>query len=107
MFDINNLNDTKTINAVSRMGIKPLDTVKHFKRELATEDALLREPNLYTYTILAFAKDCDTLEDVVVYVAKYNNPVSKVWVRKAKDFFAEVDHHKYPEVKQKYVYELI
>ena len=107
MININNLNDVSTINAVSKMGIKPLDTVKHFKRELATENALLHEPDLYTYTVLAFAKDCDTLEDIVIYVAKYNNPVSKVWVRKAKEFFAEVDHIKYPEVKQKYVYELI
>jgi len=33
------------------------------------------------YKIIALAKDADTLDDIVVYEALYENPVSKVWVR--------------------------
>ena len=32
------------------------------------------------------AKHSETLEDMVVYEAQYNNPLSKVWVRPAAMF---------------------
>ena len=49
------------------------------------------------------AKDCETLEDIVVYRALYDN--KQLWVRKYSDFISEVDHKKYPDVKQKYRFE--
>ena len=62
---------------------------KHFKGKL--------------YMVEDIAKDCETLEDVVVYRALYDN--KQLWVRKYSDFISEVDHNKYPDVKQKYRFE--
>jgi hypothetical protein len=55
------------------------------------------------YMVEDIAKDCETLEDVVVYRALYDN--KQLWVRKYNDFISEVDHNKYPDVKQKYRFE--
>ncbi len=55
------------------------------------------------YMVEDIAKDCETLEDIVVYRALYDN--KQLWVRKYSDFISEVDHNKYPEVKQKYRFE--
>jgi len=55
------------------------------------------------YMVEDIAKDCETLEDVVVYRALYDN--KQLWVRKYSDFISEVDHIKYPDVKQKYRFE--
>ena len=57
------------------------------------------------YMVEDIAKDCETLEDVVVYRALYDN--KQLWVRKYNDFISEVDHNKYPDVKQKYRFEEI
>ena len=50
--------------------------------------------------VIAIAKDSDTLEALVVY--EHDNDV---WVRKYSEFISEVDHEKYPNVKQKYRFE--
>ena len=34
-----------------------------------------------TYKIIAIAKHSETLEDMVVYEAQYDNPMAKIWVR--------------------------
>lgn len=94
-------------NLDNDLGIIPGSIVKHFKHELLTEEDLIKDPLKYTYTVICFAKDADTCEDYVVYVANYDNSTSKIWIRKAMEFFSEVDHNKYPTVKQKYKYELI
>ena len=52
--------------------------------------------------VLLLAKDSETLEDVVVYGHDNQN-----WVRPLSMFLSEVDHQKYPDVKQKYRFELI
>ena len=57
----------------------------------------------HIYQVIGIAKDCETLEDVVVYRALYGEHT--LWVRKKEDFLSEVDHVKYPDVKQKYRFE--
>ena len=52
--------------------------------------------------IILIAKDSETLEDLVVYTHNGEN-----WVRPMQMFLSEVDHEKYPDVKQKYRFEEI
>ena len=56
------------------------------------------------YLVEEIAKDCETLEDVVIYRKLYED--GSCWVRPLNDFLEEVDHDKYPKVKQKYRFEL-
>lgn len=80
--------------------IKPGDIVKHFKREMQTGD----NAN-YLYEILCFAHHSETDETMVVYKALYEP--YKICARPYEMFMSEVDHKKYPEVKQKYRFEKI
>jgi len=62
------------------------------------------------YRILMIANDSETNNDdepkkVVVYQAQYGD--NKIWVRDYDMFLSEVDKEKYPEVSQKYRFELI
>lgn len=54
--------------------------------------------------VLMIAKDSETLENLVVYV---HEGTDETWVRKLDEFLSEVDHNKYPDVKQKYRFEEI
>ena len=56
------------------------------------------------YIVEDVAKDSETLEDVVIYRDLYGK--GKLWVRPKSAFLSEVDHKKYPDVKQKYRFEL-
>jgi hypothetical protein len=38
------------------------------------------------YKVIGIAKDCETLEDMVVYRCLHNNPISTLWVRPRKMF---------------------
>ena len=57
------------------------------------------------YLLVDIGKDSETLEDIVIYRKLYDD--GSLWVRTKKSFLSEVDHKKYPEVKQKYKFELI
>lgn len=44
------------------------------------------------YKVISIAKHSETLEDMVVYEAQYDNPVGKVWVRPLKMFEETVEY---------------
>ena len=56
------------------------------------------------YLVEDFAKHSETGEDYVVYRKLYDD--GGLWVRPLGVFAAEVDKEKYPEVNQKYRFEL-
>lgn len=53
--------------------------------------------------VIALAKDSETLEDMVVYE---HLDTKEVWVRPYKMFISKVDKEKYPNISQKYRFEL-
>ena len=56
------------------------------------------------YLVEDIAKYSETEEDVVIYRKLYDD--GALWVRPKDMFLEEVDHEKYPDVKQKYRFEL-
>ncbi|NUM25896.1 MAG: DUF1653 domain-containing protein [Candidatus Buchananbacteria bacterium] len=43
------------------------------------------------YRVIGLAKHSETLEDLVVYEALYNNETSRLWVRPAKMFLGQIE----------------
>ena len=76
------------------------DIVQHFKREWVSADT-----SEYLYKVLAFAQHTETGERLVIYQAMYTP--FKICARPYTMFMSEVDHVKYPDVKQKYRFEKI
>ncbi len=57
------------------------------------------------YIVEDLAYDSETKEEMVVYRRLYDD--NSLWVRPLKMFLSEVDHNKYPAVKQKYRFMLV
>ena len=57
------------------------------------------------YKIIAMAQETETGANLVIYEALYKE--HKVFARQLDMFMSEVDHEKYPNVKQKYRFEKI
>ena len=66
-------------------------TYRHFKGDI--------------YKIITFAKDCnDPSKTLVVYISIEHGIT---WCREFNEFASQVDKEKYPDVTQKYRFELI
>lgn len=80
--------------------------VQHFKRETLSEydrDNTCK----YLYEIVGTATHTETGEKMIVYKALYESRVMHVrkgqlFARPLDMFMSEVDHEKYPDIKQKY-----
>ncbi len=79
---------------------KPGDIVSHFKRETIQKDA----GNQYLYRIIASAEHTETGEKLMIYQAMYGN--GHIYARPYEMFMSETDHVKYPDIRQKYRFEL-
>ena len=84
----------------NRREFRPGDLVRHFKRELAEPGS-----RKYLYRIIDVATHSETREKYVVYKAMYDD--GGVYVRPYDMFISEVNHEKYPEIKQHYRFELL
>ena len=85
-----------------RTEFRPGDIVRHFKRETLNQEDLLA--NKYLYQIIGVATHSETREKMMVYQAMYDD--LGMYVRPYEMFMSEVDHEKYPDIKQHYRFEL-
>ena len=93
------------LSVASKRGFIAGAIVKHFKRETLTKNELEKSPNMYLYQIIGFAEHTETKELLVVYNALYGKPT--FCARPISMFLSEVDHEKYPRIKQKYRFEAL
>ena len=70
--------------------VKINGTYKHFKGHIIK--------------VIYIAKNIENMEDMVIYHHIENN---EYWARPLSMFISEVDHEKYPDIKQKYRFELV
>ena len=74
------------------------DIIQHFKRETVDQNSMQ-----YLYEFIGIAIHSETRDRVVVYRALYGD--KGLFVRPYEMFMEEVDHDKYPEIRQKYRFE--
>lgn len=84
---------------MEKRSFKSGDIVRHFKRETVAPGS-----DDYLYMIVGEATHSETRERYMVYSALYGD--GAMFVRPLDMFMSEVDHGKYPQIKQKYRFEL-
>ena len=76
----------------------PGDIIQHFKRETVDQSSMQ-----YLYEYIGVAMHSETRDRMIVYRALYGE--KGLFVRPYEMFMEEVDHEKYPEIRQKYRFE--
>lgn len=74
------------------------DIIQHFKRETVDQNSMQ-----YLYEYIGVAMHSETRDRMIVYRALYGE--KGLFVRSYEMFMEEVDHEKYPEIRQKYRFE--
>ena len=74
------------------------DIIQHFKRETVDQSSMQ-----YLYEYIGVAMHSETRDRMIVYRALYGE--KGLFVRPYEMFMEEVDHEKYPEIRQKYRFE--
>ena len=74
------------------------DIIQHFKRETVDQNSMQ-----YLYEYIGVAMHSETRDKMIVYRALYGE--KGLFVRPYEMFMEEVDHEKYPEIRQKYRFE--
>ena len=87
------------MNTYDRPVPQPGQIVRHFKRELESEG------NMYLYEIICTAHHSETNEDLMVYKALYGE--GRICARPLDMFMSEVDREKYPQISQRYRFEVV
>lgn len=83
------------------------DIVRHFKAERHPFDHAM-----YKYMVIGEVQHTETKEILVLYTPLYDGgdcdcKLGRLYVRPLEMFYSEVDHAKYPDIKQKYRFELV
>ena len=88
--------------------IDNVELVQHFKRETVTEEELKTNPNKYLYGKVGIARHTETNEEFMIYKPLYDAEGMKgadFAARPLEMFNSEVDHEKYPKIKQRMRFE--
>ena len=74
------------------------DIIQHFKSETVDQTSMQ-----YLYEYIGVAMHSETRDRMIVYRALYGD--KGLFVRPYEMFMEEVDHEKYPKIRQKYRFE--
>ena len=92
------------------MEFKKGDIVRHFKRETVSKEELEINPNKYLFEIIGTARNTESKEELMIYRSLYDSECTNgvdYAARPLSMFTSEVDHEKYPNIKQKYRFEKV